>query len=268
MGQSNGYGAVTEDGFVGFELKLGEGAWHKVDTKGLTDAKGALAHGVEKLGALALCKLRLARAIAELVGAMAGQSRANALDAAWDRLQDRLEAEIRVKATDEDPEVVAAAGRARSVLLSGDGTEQKSFSYKDEVAFGRKQVRLSATKPFSDDVALLGLGPTIKRIGEATEALSEAVPAGEGGNARARSLQIRAAWAGCVAAFNGAHDDLVWMRDHTAPGAERERVVELLAPFEALLEDHRERNAPTQSSGEKPPVTKPVENKPAQPPVG
>ena len=263
MGQSNGYGAVTEDGFVSFELKLGEGAWHGVDTKGLTNTKGALAHGIEKVGALALCKLRIARAIADLVGAMAGQSRANALDAAWDRLQDRLEAEIRVKATDEDPEVVAAAERARTVLLSGDGTEQKSFTYKDEVDFGRKQVKVAATKPFADDVALLGLGATIKRIGEATEALAEAVPAGDGGNARARSLQIRAAWTGCVTAFNGVHDDLVWMRDHTAPGVERERVIALLAPFEALLEDHRERSAPAPSSNEKTPG-----NKPVQPPVG
>ena len=261
MGQSNGYGSVTEQGFIGFEKNLSEGAWHGVDTKGHTNAQGILDRGVDKLGVLAMCKLRVREAVAVLVSAIAGPSVAVELDAAWDRLQDRLNAEIALKATDDDEQVVAAAKRARSALLSGDGTAQKRFSLKDEVDFGRTQVKVSAAKPLADDVALLGIGPTIKRIGEATEALALAVPAGEAGNTRARSVQIRAAWSGCVSAFNGVHDDLVWLRDHSAAGAERERASALLAPFEALLEDHRERSAPVQTSAEKPPV----DNKPVQP---
>ncbi len=261
MGQANGYGSVTEQGFISFEKSLGEGAWHGVDTKGLTNAQGTLERGIDKLAVLPMCKLRVHEAIAVLVSAMAGSSLALVLDAAWDRLQDRLDAQIALKATDDDEQVVAAAKRARSALLSGDGTAQKRFSLKDEVDFGRTQVKVSAAEPLADDVALLGIGPTIKRIGEATEALAQAVPAGEAGNARARSVQIRAAWSGCVSAFNGVHDDLVWLRDHSAAGAERERASALLAPFEALLVDHRERSAPAQASAEKPPV----DNKPAQP---
>jgi hypothetical protein len=259
MGQSYGYGSVSEQGFVAFEKSLEEGAWQAVETKRLLGADKLLAKGLDGLGVLAMGKLRVRGAIDALAQALAGQSSAGVLDTAWDRLQTRLDAELALKATDEDEGVVAAAKRARAVLLAGEGTAQTQFTHKDEVTFGRTQVRLAKTQPLAADVALLGVASTIARIGDATEALAKAL-GGDGDRALARSLQVRGAWTNCVAAFNGVHDDLAWLLANTAPGAEREKVSALLAPFERLLDDHKERGAPVakEKAPSDEPVTKPT----------
>ncbi len=262
MGQSYGYGSVTEQGFVGFERSLSEGAWRAVDVKGLANEDGTLERGVEKLGVLPMSKLRVRDAIAVLVSTLAGSSAAGELDDAWDRVQTRLDAHLALKATDDDEAVAAAARRCRGALLAGNGTAQTQYTLRKEVDFGRTQVRLAATKPLADDVALVGIAATIKRVAETTEALAKEVPEGAGDRPRGRYAQIRAAWNGCVAAFNGVHDDLAWILAHTPAGPERERVAELLAPFEALLEDNTERNAPRTAMEDAPPAddknTKPV----------
>lgn len=254
MGQSYGYGSVTEQGFVGFEMRLSEGAWSAVDVKGLASADGTLEHAVAKLGVLPMSKLRVREAIAVLVGALAGQSAAADLDDVWDRVQTRLDAHLALKAADDDAAVAAAARRCRGALLAGNGTAQTQYTLRREVDFGRTQVKLAATKPLADDVALVGIAATIKRVAETTEALAKEVPEGAGDRPRGRAVQIRAAWSGCVAAFNGVHDDLTWLLAHTLAGAERERVAELLAPFEALLEDNMERSAPSKTTEDAPPA--------------
>lgn len=260
MGQSYGYGSVTEQGFVGFEKTLSEGAWRAVDVKGLAGADGTLEHGAAKLGVLPMSKLRVREAIAVLVGALAGQSAAADLDDAWDRVQTRLDAHLALKAADDDEAVAAAARRCRGALLAGNGTAQTQYTLRKEVDFGRTQVRLAATEPLASDVALVGIAPTMKRVSETTEALAKEVPEGAGDRPRGRAVQIRAAWAGCVAAFNGVHDDLTWLLAHMPAGAERARVAELLAPFEALLEDNKERNAPSKTE-----VAPPADDKNTKP---
>lgn len=258
MGQSFGYGSVTELGFVGFETKLHEGEWKTIDAEHVANASGVIAGDVGALLALPMLKRRALAAIDGLAKVLAGQSLGVEVDDAWDRAQTRLDAELALKATDDDANVAAAAQRARGALLAGKGTAQNNYEWKDEVSFGRTQVRLAATEPLASDVVLLGVKGTITRIGAATEALAKIVDAANAGERTAsRSRMVRVAWTECVSSFNGVHDDLEWLRENTAPGKQRERIVRLLAPFERLLEDCRERSAPASSTAE---PAKPVAN--------
>ncbi len=241
MATTNGYGVVSEQGFVGFEAKLSEGAWRTVDVKPWVTKTGELHGAITEVPALVLAKVRMVSAIGDLARALAGQSLAGERDAAWDRMQERLAAEIALKATDDDPSVVAAAVRARAALLLGEGTGQTNLTHRAEVEHGRTQVRLAATAPLSADIARLKLGPTLDRVKETTDALEAALRDTDGDRTTPRSRQIRAAWSACVVAFNSAHDQLDALFELTPSGPARDQVAALRVPFEHLLADHRER---------------------------
>ncbi len=145
--------------------------------------------------------------------ALGSEDEATEADAAWDRLQRRLDAQLALQVTDEDPEISSAAKRLRAKLLRGEGTWQTGFSYNDEVAFGRTQARVANQESVAADVKRCSVGPTLKK-----------------------TLN------GCVQAFNGVHDDLDAAIDRTAPGAERLTLEALLAPLLTLLEAHAHRN--------------------------
>jgi hypothetical protein len=98
-------------------------------------------------------------------------------------------------------------------------------------------------------VKKLKMGDLLQEIAETTEALAK----GNGRTAGSKrsgapSIQQREAVTACSAAFNGVHDDIAWFIANTASGPERDKLLELQAPFDALLARNPPRVAAAKAS--------------------
>ncbi|MBI5517365.1 MAG: hypothetical protein HY909_26565 [Deltaproteobacteria bacterium] len=243
MAHTYGFGSVTEAGFTGFRKALDEGAWASVELGALDREEPSLLGAPGEVTLAAGWKLRLRWSLGALNAALAGQDAANVEDAAWDRLQRRLDAQLSVHESEEDPALVSAAQRLRRRLLRGDGTLQTSYRYEDEVRFGRMQVAEASDGECAQDVALCGLGSTLQLIGEATERLAEKIGYGvQEAKPRPRSVLVREAWAGCVVAFDAVYGELRWYLAHARSEAHKATGEALLAPLQRLLAEHRGRD--------------------------
>lgn len=110
----------------------------------------------------------------------------------------------------------------------------------------------------------LKIGDLVQEIGETTEALA----VGNGRTAGSKrtgapSIKQRGAVTACSAAFNGVHGDLAWFIDNTPNGPERDKLVALQAPFEALLV----RNPPRAAAAKAAATAAPAVVTPADPPA-
>jgi hypothetical protein len=100
-----------------------------------------------------------------------------------------------------------------------------------------KQLRLAAEESLAADLKLTGLAPRLERIRAATAALRAGTGRVAGKNrAPARWTRTRTALQECSATFNSIHDQLVWAIDHTASGPDRDKLEQMLEPFQALLD--------------------------------
>ena len=157
-----------------------------------------------------------------------------------------------------------AAERLRAQLLHGGGTGQTAFDYDQEVDFGRDQIELCKEAATAADVKKLKIGDLVQEIAETTEALARGNGRTAGSKrAGAPSIKQREAVAACSAAFNGVHGDLAWFIENTPNGPERDKLVELQAPFEALLV----RNPPRAAAAKAAASAAPPEATPADPPA-
>lgn len=182
-------------------------------------------------------KLRATWAIATLRDALGASPEVLAgLDGRWDSAQRKFNHILGAAAEDDSAAVREAAQRCRGALLEGNGVAQTIRTYDKEVDFGRNQVALMSSGPLVADVTLLGLAAIRDEISQTTEALAQGIGRAPG---EQRSLprfeRIRAARAACSPAFNGIHQDLCWLIEHTPPGAVGTQLEALLAPLEALL---------------------------------
>ncbi len=235
-GSGFGYANVADQGFVSFDKELNETPWASIATKKYDDAVKDSPAALREAPMQVVWKIRLRRGIARVLAALGAQSIAE-LDAAWDGAQRRLQLRIDLAANSEDAAIRAAAERLRPQLLAGaSGTAQTTWTFDDEIDFGRTQLaRTQAGQPLAADVKKLKLDDELADIEKKTEALAQGLGRGSGEKRRTPSKQVRAAMADCVGAFNAVHNDLVWLRDETSSGPDRDLLTALLAPLEALL---------------------------------
>jgi hypothetical protein len=240
-----GYSYVSDKAFVAFAHDLRQGAWGNVsiakyegEGKKLDAAALDAPHPV-------LWKLRIVLVINALKLAL-GSGRLDVLDAGWDSSERRLNFRLAERAEDTDPDVRAAADRLRRQLLRGRGTEQTGYEFDAEVDFGRKQLELARQEGVAEDIKKLKVDDLLHDIEKATEALATGLGRKAGAKrASPPSVQQRDALAACTAAFNGVHDHIAWFLENTPNGPARDALLDLEAPFEALLA----RNPPSQTKG-------------------
>jgi hypothetical protein len=230
-----GYSYVSDKAFVAFAHDLSEGAWKGVSIAKFDTPDQLLLPSVKDAPLPVLWKLRIAWVLATLKQAL-GSSKLDELDGAWDSVQRRAHHRLAEHAESKDVEVRQAAERLRGQLLQGGGTGQTMLDYDAEVDFGRQQVELAKEPQVALDIKKLKLGDLLAEIAETTEALARGTGRKAGlKRAGAPSAQQREALTACSAAFNGVHDDIAWFVEHSPTGPERDKWLELQAPFEALL---------------------------------
>jgi hypothetical protein len=230
-----GYSYVSETGFIAFQHDIEDGVWENVSIAEYDSPERALTAAALGAPHPVYWKLRIAWALAELMEAV-GASAADRLDLEWDAAQRRLHHRIAAAVDDKDPDVRAAAERLQSTLLVGGGTGQTGYEFHGEVDFGRKQLLLTKDGQAAADVEKLKLADALHDIDEATEALAKAIGRSAGQKRAAPpSIRLRDAMIACRIAFNAVHEQIAWFVDHTANGPDRDRLVALQAPFDALL---------------------------------
>lgn len=233
-----GYSFVSDKGFISFLRDLSEGEWKDVNLKKYDAADQMPTASLLEAPRPVVWKLRARWAIGTLgdvLGAASAEVLAS-LDTSWDSTQRRAYHILGAASEDSDPAKREAAGRLRSVLLAGNGTAQITFSYDDEVDFGRNQILLTESGGLADDAKKIGIAALLKEIETTTEALAKGLGRGPGQKrAGPRSVRLRDALAACSASFNAIHEEMEWMAEHTPAGAARKLLEDLRAPFEALL---------------------------------
>lgn len=236
-----GYGYVTDKGFASFARELSEGAWKDVSIKKHdSDADPPILKGsLVEASLFVVWKLRATWELRKLLRAM-GTATADdllKLDGEWDSSQRALNLALLSEAEHKEPEHRDAAERLRTALLMGGGTGQTQLSYDKEVDFGNAQLDLAGKAPLAADVKMAGVGAHLKRIREATEALSAGLGRAPGQTRTvSRARRIRDALAACSATFNSIHEELEWIIQHTAPGAERQTLQAFQSSLLGLLE--------------------------------
>jgi hypothetical protein len=258
MGQ--GYGNVTDSGFVGFDKDLDEGAWGKIVTKKWEAEATESAASLLDAPLQVAYKLQLRGSIGRLLAAL-GTPSLTALDGAWDSAQRRLFHRIGGARDDEDRSVREAGDRLAAGLLAGTGTQQTQYDLDTEVDFGRKQVALTeGNGPLAADAKKAKLESALADVKKTTEALAEGLGRRTGDKRKPRSMQVRQALASCVAAFNAVHGGLELGLEGTPKGPGRDMLTALLEPLDALLGRH----APSPAAADAPAAPTPApEDKPA-----
>jgi hypothetical protein len=247
---TRGYRSVPDRAFVAFDRELDEGAWNEFPLKDIEDTAKQNAAILLSAPLPVVWKLRLRWGIAAVLGVLGAPTIAK-LDDAWDATQRRLFHHIAIGVDGDNAAIRAAADRLRSQLLSGSGTAQTQLSCDEEVDFGRQQIALTQEGgPLAADAKKVKLTDALADVQKATEALAQALGRGTGEKRKAPSKQLRDATAECATAFNAVHEELAWFISKTPPGADRDRLVSLLAPLEALLS----RNQPASSEPAAPAV--------------
>ncbi len=221
---------VPSTGFSAFHAKFTTGVWALID---ISAYEGIGATPLWSAPTLAVAKVRMKKAVMELLHAIDGAGSAKGCDQLWDGCQKQLNGLLGVSAVSNTSAKREAAARLQKILLLGAGEGQTRLRYQEEVDFGRKQVALVSQGQAATDVALLGLTPVIAEIVAATDALAVAI--GHGNSVRAPHRRKAMATMGCVATFGWAADSFAWMIEHAGTGPDRELAVALLATLDELI---------------------------------
>ena len=248
-----GYGNVSDRGFVAFDRELEEGAWKDIITH---DHEVAAKQNIAALLTAPLpvvWKIRLRWGIANVIAVLGAPALAK-LDEAWDSSQRRLFHRIAIGVDSESPAIRAAADRLRDQLLTGTGIAQTQLSCDDEVDFGLRQIALTQEGgPLAADAKKAKITDALADVQKTTEALATALGRSGGEKRKAPSKRMRDALSACVSAFNGVHDQIMWFLAQASPGAERDQLMALVEPLEALLA--RTENPPATPTPENPAPT-------------
>ncbi len=232
----HGFGNVADRAFVAFNHELEEGAWNEVVTKDHEDPAKQNATLLLMAPRPVVWKIRLRWGIAGVLAALGAPSLVK-LDDAWDASQRRLFHHTAIGVDSDNAGVRSAADRLRNKLLDGTGIGQTQLSYDSEVDFGRNQIALTQEgAPYAADAKKAKLTDALADVHKTTEALAQALGRSTGEKRKAPSRQLREALGECAAAFNVVYDEIAWFVSKASPGAERDRLVTLLAPLDALLE--------------------------------
>ena len=230
-----GYGNVADRSFVAFDHELDEGAWNEIAIKDYEDAAKQNIAILLTSPLPVVWKLQLRWGIAGLLAALGAPSLVK-LDEAWDAAQRRLFHHIAIAVDSDNAAVRAAADRLRHQLLSGTGTAQTQLSCDDEVDFGRNQIALTKESGLlAADAKKAKIADALVDVQKTTEALAQVLGRATGEKRKAPSKRLREALGECAGAFNAVHGEIAWFISKSSPGVERDRLVSLLAPLEALL---------------------------------
>ena len=236
---AQGYGAVTDSGFIGFASDLQRGAWGEIATKKWEgSAEDSTASLLGAPGEV-MMKLLLRGTIGRLLVALGATSLVE-LDSAWDASQRRLFHRIAEARDSEDPAVRSAADRlAAGLLPPSGGTEHTNYDLDAEVDFGEKQVALcSDGGPLYADMKKTKLEGALADVKKTTEALGKGVGRDLGQKRKSRSIKVREALSECVTAFNAVHETLHLLAAGTPKGPGRDRITSLVEPLDQLLARH------------------------------
>lgn len=214
---------VPPSGFAAFHANLNSHPWTLVDSSAYDDPTKPLWDA----SPLVLVKIRIQRAVHELLVAIAGAFGAKGCDRTWDNCQKQLNGLLGAYGASSDPAKRDAAKRLQSMLLLGAGIAQTLLRYQEEVDHGRKQMALIATGQGAADVALLGLGPMMNEIALATETLASVI--GYGATIAPPHARRTKAVAACAATFASAAESLEWMIECGGIDTNREIAVDFYA---------------------------------------
>lgn len=224
---SRRFGAVSSDGFIGVEGPLRAAGWDRVPG----GASGTAAT------ALGLASWLLFDGIKGVLQALRSVNRV-ALDSRWDQAQRRLTTATRLKQTDPDAAVVAAANVIAATLLwEGGGLGQTTLSYEDEVDFGLVQIKRSQEATVAQALEDTELRPVMEEVREATLAFEQALRRAPGqGKALAPAAALRAATRACAHNFARSYIIVEALIEATPSGAEADALRTLLQPLDALAD--------------------------------
>lgn len=238
---------VPAAGFAAFDVELSSGEWAFVDSSRPDSAQRNTAKPLEDGPTLVIVKLRLRWAISTLMQALEVAGDAGECDRHWDMLQQQLATILSARTASNDLAKRSAAQRLQVALLHRFGTELTNVPFRQEIEFGREQIRHVSEGQGAADVTLLGLVPLLLDIAAATEALAtaigdEALATAMGDTTPPTSSQDRkiSARAACAATFASAAYWLSWIAEYGSEKSDRERADALLTPLKQLAERHSE----------------------------
>lgn len=123
-----------------------------------------------------------------------------------------------------------------------------------------RQVALALEKgPLAADAKVARLEPVLGDVKKTTEALAEGLGRATGGKRRPPSKRLRDAVGECAAAFNSVHDEIAWFARKAPAGPDRDHLLALLAPMEALLARSTPvTETPAETGSASPPAVRPA----------
>jgi hypothetical protein len=237
---------VPAEGFTAFGMQLEKDAWGSIDVSTYLGSDGRPAKPMGDAPTFVSFKIALQIVVSELVLAVQSTVGARGFDAVWDQTEKHFSALVVAARKSSNAPVKAAADRVFAAMLLGRGDGQTQLGYQQEVDFGRKQVHLSGQPQVSADIALLGLGPMIQAIAEATEDLAGAVSHGRAD--LSPSKQRKALVAKCNQVFGTIHRALDWYAEYGATGQDREKALALQTTLTELATKYPLRTGKTKTT--------------------
>ncbi len=223
---------VSPEGFASFNASLQQGDWASIDISPWEAPNQTPAQALGDAPVLVFLKLRLTWSLAFLLDMLYNANAAKDLDTRWDNGQKQLNALLAAAAVSADANKREAAKRLQKVLLLGAGEAQTKLKYRREVDFAHQQAMIVAKPEHAQDIGLLGLGPAMADIAQATSALAAAIGHGDGDEQPA--VRYRLATSACSATFGYVAQTLGWLADYGMPGDERDKAVRLRASLADL----------------------------------
>lgn len=176
--------SCAPEGFASFNASLQQGDWASIDISPWEAPNQTPAQALGDAPVLVFLKLRLTWSLAFLLDMLYNANAAKDLDTRWDNGQKQLNALLAAAAVSTD-------------------------ANKREAAKRLQQAMIVAKPEHAQDIALLGLGPAMADIAQATSALAAAI--GHGDSDEQPAVRYRLATSACSATFGYVAQTLGWL---------------------------------------------------------
>ena len=237
---NHGYHRASQETLSTLPQTLEEKPWEEIEIEAYKKVTDEL-----EIPILSLIKRRIKQRGMTLLQAISTDSgELSTLDSRWDSPQRKLASRVREAESDEDVRLNNAADRLRPALLRGQGTAQTQLPYEEEVKFGKMQVGLArapkkegqTTPTIAEDLETIGATSLIADIEARTQefeaGLAQVPPEARG---TSRFARIKLATSDLIDELNHSHDELQRQIDAASSPETKDRLVKLLAVFQALI---------------------------------